>query len=269
MGVESLNTNDSEKVEEQIAHATKEADPTTYSMLPPEEMRVKLIRPLNEYGLPVRTGEGETYYELSDTQKHDLRGQQVIARMLKGVLPVADIITVQNDEGQEKYYSRKMPIERIARSTSPEQVAGEQLLLEYLFNSKDHLFNPHSNWANNATYKDEKLVHFDFGEDANNFLRTPTDRDALTAKLSHMTPETIAHLKEKVAELENRFSNEEGKEFFQSIIESNGAPAKEIFGHPEVFAKHADLEPTDLLHKVLVGRIAGLKKTLEQVTERG
>ena len=160
-----------------------------------------------------------------------------------------------------------MPLGQIEDVTSPEEVAGEQLLLGYLFNSNDHIFNPHNNWANNAIYENGKLAHFDFGEDAQNFLRTPIHRDALIAKLQYLSPETIAHLTAKVAELEDRFDNEAGREFFRSIITSSGATPEKLFGHADVFEKHADIEPIDLLHRVLVGRIAGLKKTLEQLAQ--
>jgi len=259
---ESFNAQDDE-VKTGVNEATNEADPTTYSMLPPDEMRVKLIRPLNEYSLPVRTADGETYYELSN--KNDPRGQQVVARMLKGVLNVADVVTVPDEEGKERYYSRKMPLQKIENDTSKEELASEQLLLEYLFNSKDHLFNPQSNWANNATYKDGKMVHFDFGEDADNFLRAPTNRDSLIARLQFMSPETIAHLKEKLSELHERFAGEEGKEFFRSIIAASAAPATEVFTSHDAFEKHADLDPVELLHMVLMGRIEGFKKTLDKM----
>lgn len=262
MGNESFGAQD-EETRADVDEATKEADPTTYSMLPPEEMHVKLIRPLNEYSLPVRTADGETYYELSN--KNDSRGQQVVARMLKGVLNVADVVTVPDEEGKDRYYSRKMPLQKIESDTSKEELAAEQLLLEYLFNSKDHLFNPHSNWANNATYKDGKMVHFDFGEDADNFLRAPTNRDSLIARLRFMSPETIAHLKEKLAELHDRFAGEEGKEFFRAIIAASAAPATAIFKSHDAFEKHADLDPVELLHMVLIGRIEGFQKTLGEM----
>ncbi|MHB1118137.1 MAG: hypothetical protein ACYCZ7_01220, partial [Minisyncoccota bacterium] len=93
MNFEPFKTNrEKEGVQTQVDKATNEADPTKYSILPPEKMSAKLIRPLNEYNLPVRKGGDETFYELSNL--HDPRGQQVVARMLKGILNVSDIVMV-------------------------------------------------------------------------------------------------------------------------------------------------------------------------------
>lgn len=264
MSLESFSPNiDDEEIRQQVSEATSDADPTTYSILPPDEMRTKLIRPLNEYNLPVRTGEGETYYELSDL--HDPRGQQVVARMLKGVMNVSDVITVPSSTDGDKYYSWKTPLNKIESESTKEDVEAEQLLLQYIFNSKDHRFNSNSNWANNGRYENGKLAHFDFGEDAYKFLETPTGRDGLLSRLQFMSPETINNLRTKVAELETRFEGESGKEFFQSIINATEGPTTELFGPEEVFEKHADIPPLDLLHTILIGRIRGLKNALDNI----
>lgn len=264
MNFESFGGNDAnKKAQDSVGEATKKADPTTYSMLPPEKVHTKIIRPLGEYSLPVRTAEGETYYELSGL--HDPRGQQVVARMLKGILNVADVVTVPSSDGENKYYSWKLPHNKIEDETTKEQVIAEQLLLQYLFNSKDHMFNRYSDWANNGRYEGDKLSHFDFGEDAYNFLETPTGRDSVVAQLQQMKPDTITHLKSKVSELESRFDGEQGKKFLQSIIDASPAHVTELFGPAEVFQKYSNMEEVDLLHSVLVGRIEGLKKVLAQM----
>ena len=225
-------------------------------------------RKLNLERVHDRVGKtGDYYYscaDFRDTETGQLLDLALDVADNNGTLSVADV-RIHKEEGKERYYSRKMPLQKIENDTSKEELASEQLLLEYLFNSKDHLFNPQSNWANNATYKDGKMVHFDFGEDADNFLRAPTNRDSLIARLQFMSPETIAHLKEKLSELHERFAGEEGKEFFRSIIAASAAPATEVFTSHDAFEKHADLDPVELLHMVLMGRIEGFKKTLDKM----
>ncbi|HBH71349.1 MAG: hypothetical protein UU88_C0007G0020 [Parcubacteria group bacterium GW2011_GWC1_42_11] len=262
MKFESFGGGDAnKKAHDSVSDATKKADPTTYSILPPEKVQTKIIRPLSEYSLPVRTAEGETYYELSGL--HDPRGQQVVARMLKGILNVSDVVAVPATDGENKYYSWKLQHGKIEDENTREQMIAEQLLLQYLFNSKDHMFNKYSDWANNGRYDGGKLSHFDFGEDAYKFLETPTGRGSSIAQFMQMKPDTITYLKGKVSELESRFTGEEGKKFLQSIIDASPAHVTELFGPAEVFQKYSNINEVDLLHSVLVGRIEGLKKVLE------
>lgn len=262
MNFESFGGNDANKKAQDSANdATKKADPTTYSILPPEKVQTKIIRPLGEYSLPVRKAEGETYYELSGL--HDPRGQQVVARILKGILNVADIVTVPSSDGENKYYSWKLPHNKIENETTKEQVIAEQLLLQYLFNSRDHMFNKYSDWANNGRYEDGKLSHFDFGEDAYKLLEAPSGRGSIIAQLLQMKPDTISHLKNKVSELESRFAGEHGKKFLQSIIDASPARVTELFGPAEVFKKYPNIDEVDLLHSVLIERIESLKIVLE------
>lgn len=199
------------------------------------------------------------------TMSFRMRGQQVVARMLKGILNVSDVVAVPDSHGEEKYYSWKTPLDKISDESTKEQVEAEQMLLRYLFNSRDHMFNRYSDWANNGRYKDGKLVHFDFGEDAYRFLEAPSDRDSLLARLRNMRPKTLSSLRDKVTELQARFEGESGKAFFRSITEASDGPVTELFGPSEVFEKYPDIEPLDLLHQVLVGRIVGLKHALDQI----
>lgn len=263
MAFEAFKRSKKEKdVRDLVDTGTRDADPASYSMLPPEEMRTKVIRPLNEIGLPVRTAEGETYYELGGA--HDPRGQRAVARMLKGILNVSDIVSLPDAGGDEKFYSWKTPLKGIEQNTTKEQFAAEQMLLGYVFNSNDHLFNRMSGWVNNGRYENEKAVHFDFGEDAYNFLRKP-DREYLVAQLKQQSPETVAYLNGKVSELQDRFEGEQGRTFFKAIVDAGGAPVTELFGPKETFDAYKDIEPLDLVYRTFVGRIDGLSKLLHEI----
>ncbi|MHB1118136.1 MAG: hypothetical protein ACYCZ7_01215, partial [Minisyncoccota bacterium] len=173
---------------------------------------------------------------------------------------------VPDTQGEHKYYSWKTPAHKIEEEHTKDQVEAEQLLLQYIFNSKDHLFNKYNNWANNGRYENGKLVHFDFGEDAYHFLKTPSDRDSLLSRLQHMDKETLAALRDKVSALHDRFSGETGKEFFRSIIAASAAPTTKLFGPEKVFEEYAHVDPLDLLHTVLIERIESLKESLDKLT---
>lgn len=261
MGAESFKKNNNEDVQKRVDLATQEADPTTYSVLPPEQMKTKIFRSFDDLNKPVRVGSGETYYQIND----DPKGQQVIARLLKGIINVSDIISVPNQNGEEKYYSWKMPLEKIEQNATKEIVETDQFLFKYLFNSYDHLFNTSTNWANNARYEKEKISHFDFGEDAIYFLKNPEERESLMVKLKQKRPTAINDLKRKVSELRSRFKGESGKNFLKSIIDSTGSPVTQILGPRETFDVYSDIEPTELVYQVLVGRIDELSKLLNEI----
>lgn len=259
----------SNKKEEEISGivdaSTHDADPTTYSMLPPEKMRTKILRTPDQMSLPVRTAEGETYYEMDSNKGNRQEGQQAIERMLKGVLNVSDIVSLPDAEGKEKFYSLETPLKKIEQNTTKEQVAAEQMLLGYIFNSQDHSFNLMSGAGNNVRFEKGKAVHFDFGDDAASFLKKP-DREPLIAQLEQQDPETLAYLGDKATELRDRFEGEEGKLFLKAIIDASHTPVTELFGPKETFDAYKDIEPFDLVYRTLVGRIEGLSKLLNEIS---
>ncbi len=267
MGFESANIQqDAEEIEEQVADATNEADPSTYSLLPPENMRVKFLRGIDDIDKPLRTSDGEVFYELDKNQ--NAKGQQAITRMLKGIITVSDIVSVKDGGENEKHYSWKLPLKKIKSETTKSDVVAEQALFEYLFNSTDHAFNEFTGGGNNVRYENDKVAHFDFGDDAANFLRKPQNRDSLISSLEQLPSESVSTLLEKVAALHERFEGEAGKEFFSSIVDASDTPVTELFTARETFEKYHDMRPLELAHRVLMGRIEGLQHTLEEIKSR-
>lgn len=253
-------------IEKQVEQATREADPTAYSMLPTGEKRTKILRnPFVKLKIPLKTDGQENYFELDNEGHHSPKGQQVVSRMLKGVLNVADVVSEIDDEGIKKYYSLEMQNKKIEQESTTEMVQADQILLGYIFGSSDHNFNTYSGWANNASYNHGKVTHFDFGEDAYDFLRDPIGKDKLTAQIKLMKSETLLYLKEKVGLLESRFSGEGGRLFFNTIIKSTNEQITDLFGPREIFEYYPNMSPDELVYNTLIERVENLSKLISSL----
>ncbi len=266
MGLESPNRKGNEakqQVQVSTDEATRKADPTSYSILPPDEMKKKIVRPLNELSLPVRTSEKETYYEVNNNQRP--QGQRAIARMLKGILNVSDVVATHDRKGRERLYSWKLPTNRIKEGMSSGEFAADQMILEYIFNSRDHIYNSFNGWVNNGSYQKGKGYHFDFGEDAERFL-DEADQGSIRGKLANQSPEARAYLLGKAQELQERFAGIEGRAFLKSIVDSSGVPITELFGPQRVFDEHPNVDPLVLVHNLLTTRIDALLSNVKALT---
>jgi hypothetical protein len=246
------------KQQDQINKATKESDPTTYSILPSGEKRNKIFQnPFVKRKIPMKTDGEENYFELDNSGHHSPKGQQAVSRILKGILNVSDIISEIDSKGVKKYYSLEIPSKKIKQESTLELVQADQILLGYVFGSNDHL-STYSGWMNNASYKDSKVAHFDFGEDAYDFLREPSNKDSLTSQIKQMKPGTLLYLKEKVMMLEARFKGSEGRLFFGDIIKSTREDVVELFGPKKFFEYNQHTKPEDLVYQTLMERIENL-----------
>ncbi len=258
-----------EQVKKQIDESTKEADPTTYSILSIGKKRTKILRnPFVKYKLPLKTDGKENYYELCNDGPHSPKGQQVISRMLKGVINVSDIISEVGVDGVKKYYSLEMNHEKIEQKSTKEMVRADQLFLEFIFNSNDHHLNMYSGWANNALLKNDKVSHFDFGEDAYYFLSKPKNIDTLVMQIQQLKREDFLYLKEKVVMLNEQFSGEEGRLFFDSIIKSTGESVVDLFGPKEVFGYYPDKKPEDVVYENLIERSNDFLKIINSIENK-
>ena len=112
------------------------AHPDTYSALP---------RPGAEYTISEKvegkrtvryftdTETGERYYEV--TSSPDV--QEFLARLLKGIVLVADVMSITDSTGQVHTVSREMPLNDYPEENSTDVFVGEILLL-VIFDDGDH-----------------------------------------------------------------------------------------------------------------------------------
>ena len=217
--------NISEQGRKLIEDVQKAADPTKVSELPPAD-------PMEDVGpLPStlnrlhESGEG-TYVGIADAPET----QQAVARMLKGIINVSDIVEGVDTEGKPHFYSRVMPLEKIEKPTSANERNADSFILAHVFGATDFTN------GNNTQFDGEHIAYFDFGLAADYmFSGVHTQQDVASALL--MNPGSKGQLEltlKKLDALTERFSDEPGKELMDSILEATGKKISELFDTSEM-----------------------------------
>lgn len=233
--------------------AYEEADPTTYSTLNPvgqvnEIGTVNSIDP-DKHNRMIEH-EGDVFYQLHDVPTL----QQAVARALKGIINVSDIVS-REVEGGTAYYSRHLPLDRVQEEIVKEDARADAELLRLIFDDHDHLFvtEPTTSTDNvadlrpqNIRYEGGRANYFDF----NLAILSEFDPPGLRGNLPH---ESITRLKEKVNALADRFSGDEGREFARSIYTSIPEENRTGFRIPEHF---------DTFYEILMRRIRSAQQEI-------
>ncbi|MGB4076639.1 MAG: hypothetical protein WBK28_02970 [Minisyncoccia bacterium] len=206
---------------EKQANQSEEIDPTTYSPLAPSSERPHQVGKVPLYKYPIVSWGDGTYVQLSSEKIEAAAVEQVVARMLKGILPVSDVVHDPHPR-LDVYYSKKMPLSSIEKKTSPEEIAADIALFRFLFGDADHAlhsdFTTHDGESRNIIYKNERVVYFDFEMARRGFFGS---RDVQQI-LKTCSPSTRSHLEHKLALLTERFGGADGRRFLEAIIESTG-----------------------------------------------
>jgi len=191
------------------------ADPTAYSQLPLTETP-EVIGHEPGKGLPQVRSAGEEYIKLREVTNPAL--QQAIARMLKGIINVSDVVKdVSSEKGA--YYSSIMPIERVVRETPVAEVTADGYVMEQAFGDWDHMegLTEAKPWISNARYEDGKVSHFDFGEARHVVHGGVADGPAKSAE-KIVEPNAIRIALDKLALLKKRLSGDGGYKFMRAIF---------------------------------------------------
>lgn len=217
--------------------AYEEADPTTYSTLP---IQHSLDRKgtVERYGYQILTDGTDIFYQLpygTHPQK-----QQVVQRLLKGIVNVSDLV-VRNTGEKREYVSKETPLEKIQSRTSDDEIYADISLLTDVFDDSDRSYYPKDPRGfgipqHNLAYENGKISYHDFGE------ASISERNGRV----NIPQETIAIMEyelAKVAELIERFAGEQGREFFFDILKSAHAEVRSMF--PRVFEGNRDTVSTD------------------------
>lgn len=215
----------SEEELERIREAYKTADPTRYSKLPPTEPMVETgVVPLKENH--IYESEGDTYFELTK------RGatQQVVVRMLKGIINVSDVVSLAENV-KPRFYSHEMSLDAIAAATSEDESSIDILILKALFGDYDHTRRT----SLNSRMKDDRIAYYDFADAA--FHDWDTTEDVYQKSWSFflkkiLYPQKLPILSAKLTLLNTRFNGESGREFLKSVCESTGEKVWQLFTLP-------------------------------------
>lgn len=234
----------------------EEGDPTRFSTLPPtrEMKKVGVVFPLLYDYTIWEAQDGSRYVELPNTGWSAPATQQVVVRLLKGIINVSDIISIPNEEGGVTYYSHIMPLDRIQEETSEAELSADLFLMEFTFSDLDHAQGDESNFEE----KDGRIAHFDFGA-SQWFPIIPEDLDEQA--LIDSPQETRAILSTKLRQLHEHLSGNDGKQLVRSIVESTGKGVNELF---QYWSKSDAQAAFEEFYAALIGRLAYLQDLLRK-----
>lgn len=205
------------------------ADPTTYSPLVP--------------------GEGDVLHAIPPEKQP--QKQQAIARLLKGIINVSDLI-----ETPQGFVSKEMPLEKVVEPSRRNEVLADIELLSLVFNDYDHALEGEHNLDGavaasghqNLRVENDRVAYYDF--DRGTLAR------AVVPKLRREVPEgALRILVDKLDALYERFRGEEGKQFIASIVSASGMRARDLFplGDSKTSWEERDIE---LLQMQLINRVS-------------
>ncbi|MEK7100898.1 MAG: hypothetical protein AAB921_02250 [Patescibacteria group bacterium] len=199
--------------------ANEEADPTTYSSLPlTGEMNHTVS--FDERGRPHTIGAHDSgeYVELRKV----VEKQKAVVLLTKGIIPVADIVS--RAEKPHVQYSKVMPLERIERKTSKNELLAYLEFMNLAFGDADHRKSrgvPH-----NYVYTGEKAVLYDFGD----VDLMKEFRGLFPPRQAEHTVESLTQLKELLAQFRSRIEGEEGEKFIASVLEQAQLNPSDLLG---------------------------------------
>ena len=243
-----------------IHAAYESADPSKYSALPEKgKLRKTDRQPDSFYENRIHENADEQYVEVFQNPKL----QQVISRLLKGILNVSEV--VQHPDQDAVYLSRVLPTERIENKTPKGEMQADLIILEALFGDADHELKtlPILPLVSGTNFirKKGRTAYYDFGAGSRMFSDVP---EAAYEKIRHLNnPLAKQILLQKIRLLTEQFSGEAGKEFIASALGTS--TVKELFlEQPENADASAFSDSAAFLQKELMGRLERLEKTAKE-----
>jgi hypothetical protein len=214
-------------------------DPTITSIIPPASADIEQTEQNNSvHHGKFADSSGREYYRILQGPPQD---QMLLARLLKGILPVSEVVYLSNvpeqiDPKGRLFVSYKMPLGDIGSSQDQYGAAEVQQdidLLHLIFADRDHTLYENEKPGsehNNLRSKDGRTVFFDFGD----AFRIPDEygfwgydeqekynqlRTAMMHRRKTLTEqEHIPFLRERVEMLHKSLTGEHGHAFVQAIV---------------------------------------------------
>ena len=211
-------------------------DPTTSSVYLGSTSKLKRTGKIPLYGREVAQDvHGRFLYEIDRNPKD----QMFLARLLKSVMPVSDVVY---DSVREKYYSYKIPLDAVESKWG--NFGGHSyadiLILEYIFSDADHGGGSH----NIVKGKDNKHALYDFELFGTFWHYSPVDTRHLSF-LNSGTKEEYDALIQRLASLKQHVSGENGRSFMRSVLNNMATMRGDA---PHVFSKQTirgvEIQPT-------------------------
>ncbi|MDB5190369.1 MAG: hypothetical protein JWN49_695 [Parcubacteria group bacterium] len=253
-----LEPKNSSKIEPvETGQSYSEADPTLYT-------QVRLDSTPRESGDVTQTHHKKEIFTdgvnkfVQLEARYDPERQQAIARMLKGIINVADIVSLEGESGKE-FYSKVLAHDKIVQKTNHQEIEADIMLLKSVFGDVDRDLYQEQGMKDaehhNLRIKANAVSYFDFASARFNYQLNPE-------YLEMHDFEVIDLLESKLDMLEERFKGEEGKQFLNSIIVASGKSLTELFPRKQESASINDF------HTMILERIAKAKAVVTQVKQQ-
>lgn len=237
--------------------ATEAADPTTYSVIGPHQFKEDPTnQPWESRVLDADTG--ETFF-MPNREPKAAEAEFVISKLLKGVLPVADIVR----DSKNVQRSRKIDLDRIGTSASKEEILAEIVIMTFVFNDADHKLshitsNPH-NISLLRAGKGFKHAFYDFADAVEIFEK---ERDS--SDLRYIPLSCYDSILQKTQILTSHLEGSTGTAFISHILSLVNKPLEEVFNVPERYKKEAKRDPAGLLQRTILRRLQNLQKSVQK-----
>lgn len=199
---------------------------------------------------------GEKYYQIQMGEE----GQQFVSLILKGVIPVSDVVTVVNDDAETLYLSREINTQDYQTEVDTLDARASTQLLKIIFCDSDHIVskkNPH-----NIQFTDGKFVIYDLHQAAWDFLDSPFfDKNLEATKF--LSLELLQKLKSKLEAFEKQITGSEGRRFASAVYQKVFAEATiDDNAGGVIFNGDKHMEFDDV-YALLLGRLHMVLSTVE------
>lgn len=209
----------SEEELERTRKAFEEADPTRSSHLNLSgEISIQWAEAKGR-GAPFAEHATGTYVEL-DSTKHP-REQQAIARLVKGIIPIADIVSY--DQEHVARFSKVMPLERIEATTSEAQLRAYIDFMYLVFGDEDR--REHGDLQHNYEHVGGKAILYDFG----NFDLTTIPLTTAPQNRRYQTLESLTELVDELNAFHARIEGEQGRDFLKAVLTSSDIAPRDLY----------------------------------------
>lgn len=242
----------SEEELEVARKAYEDADPTQFSPLPLSEHFIveEGKADPNRYS-PVVRYKGERFVRLAEYNHGAV--QQIVALLLKGIVPVADVV---QDATQSAHYSKVLNHSKIeGGSDSVDEFKANKEILTRIFGDGDHQYLSHdpkvpATFNHNLEHHNNTVSFYDFG-------RASFYSFDFKGLFVEHSEESARILLAKLSLLQQRISGKEGYEFLKALYTKTHIA--------EVF--NPDLTP-EKLQEILLMKIARTQNLVHELVRR-
>lgn len=211
----------------------RQPNPNLVSPLPAALEGVPPLDEAHAPSSPVRHEvRGEVYWEILKWPET----QQLITRILKGIMPISDIIRYQPDESRApRFFSKELRLSETEERAGPDEINADVFILEAVFRDDDHSFFKDSTQYqhHNLIRSGDKYTLYDFEAVRSQFFsaRNPLEVQMLMINLKKLTPESKKLILQKLDLIQERVAEEKGREFLESVLANIQKPVTSLFSH--------------------------------------